>query len=148
MVEQVEYIASLNGPADEATQKRIEAIKREAARAMAAKTSDAGPKILGVPAAYWADLNAYDPAAAAAQLSLPLLILQGGRDYQVTADDLQRFKTALAGRPNVSIREFPRLNHLFMSGDGKSRPEEYRTAGHVDAEVIGVLTRFVAGLQR
>ena len=147
-VEQVEYIASLNGPADEAAQRRIEAIKREAARAMAAKANDAGPKILGVPPAYWADLNAYDPAAAAAQLSLPLLILQGGRDYQVTAEDLQRFKTALAGRPNVTIREFPRLNHLFMSGDGKSRPEEYRKAGHVDAEVIEVLAGFVARLAR
>jgi dienelactone hydrolase len=148
MVEQVEYIASLNGPADEATQKRIEAIKAEAARAMAAKASDAGAKILGVPAAYWADLNAYDPATAAAQLTQPLLILQGGRDYQVTADDLQRFKTALAGRPNVTIREFPRLNHLFMSGDGKSRPEEYSKAGHVDAEVIEALAGFVAGLPK
>jgi len=37
-----------------------------------------------------------DPAATAAKLSMPLLILQGGRDYQVTAEDLQRFQAALA----------------------------------------------------
>jgi len=54
----------------------------------------------------------------------------------------------LAGRPNVTIREFPRLNHLFISGDGKSRPEEYRKAGHVDAEVIRVLAGFVGGLAK
>jgi dienelactone hydrolase len=105
MVEQSEYIATLDGPADETVKTRIDAIKTEAARAMAAKASDVGPMILGAPAAYWADLNTYDPAATAAKLSLPLLILQGGRDYQVTAADLQRFKTALAGHPNVTIRE-------------------------------------------
>jgi dienelactone hydrolase len=148
MVEQLQYMATLDGPADEATKQRIEEIRGEAARAMAAKADDVGPNILGAPAAYWADLNAFDPAAAAAQLSLPLMILQGGRDYQVTADDLRRFKAALAGRPNVTIRELPRLNHLFMAGDGKSRPEEYGKAGHVDAEVIEALAAFVAGLPK
>ncbi len=121
-------------------------IKLEAARALAAQPGDAWRKILGAAPSYWADLNAYDPAAAAARLSRPLLIVQGDRDYQVTADDLQRFKTALAGHPNVTIREFPRLNHLFMSGDGKSRPEEYRRPGHVDAEVIETLVQFVSSL--
>ncbi|HLN09628.1 MAG TPA: dienelactone hydrolase family protein [Xanthobacteraceae bacterium] len=148
LVEQVEYIAMLHGPADEAATKRITEIKLEAARALAAQPGDAGRKILGAAPGYWADLNAYDPAAAAARLSRPLLIVQGDRDYQVTADDLQRFKTALAGHPNVTIREFPRLNHLFMSGDGKSRPEEYRRPGHVDAEVIETLVQFVSSLPK
>jgi fermentation-respiration switch protein FrsA (DUF1100 family) len=115
---------------------------------MAAKASDIGMTIFGVPAPYWADLNAYDPAASAAMLSLPLLILQGGRDYQVTAADLQRLKTALAGHPNVTIREFQRLNHLFMSGEGKGRPQEYQLPGHVDAAVIETLAGFVTGLPK
>jgi uncharacterized protein len=147
-VAQVEYIAALGGPPDDTTQKRIEAIRSEATRAMAAKAGDTGPNILGVPPSYWADLNAYDPAATAAKLSLPILILQGGRDYQVTAPDLQRFKSALAEHRNVTIREFPRLNHLFMAGEGKSRPEEYGKAGHVEAEVIAALADFVEGLPR
>jgi dienelactone hydrolase len=145
MVEQVEYITALKGPADETIRKRIDEMKSEAARAMAAKAGDT-TRVLAAPASYWADLNAYDPAATAARLSLPLLLLQGGRDYQVTAADLQRFKTALADRTNVTIREFPRLNHLFMDGDSKSRPEEYSKAGHVDAAVIEALAGFVSGL--
>jgi uncharacterized protein len=148
MVEQIEYLATLDGPADEAAKRRIEQIKADAARAMAAKAGDAGVKIFGVPAPYWADLNTYDPAATAAKLSLPMLIMQGGRDYQVTADYLQGFKAALAGHPNVTFREFPRLNHLFMVGEGKSRPEEYRKPGHVDAAVIETLVGFVAGLSK
>jgi dienelactone hydrolase len=147
-VEQVEYLASLDGPPDQAAQQQIEQIKAEAARALAAKPGDAGPPIMGVPPAYWADLNAYDAAATAAKLSIPLLALQGGRDYQVTSADLQRFKVALAGHPNVTIREFHQLNHLFIAGDGKSRPEEYTKPGHVDPAVIDTVAAFIAGLQK
>ena len=148
LVEQTEYLLALNGPADDVARQRIEAMKREAARAMAAKPGDVGPPILGIPPGYWADLNAYDPAATAARLSLPLLILQGGRDYQVTAENLKRFKTALAGHPNVTIREFPSLNHLFVSGEGISRPEEYQRPGHIDAAVIETLAGFVSSLPK
>jgi uncharacterized protein len=147
-VEQVEYLAGLSGPLDEPAKKQIEQIKSEAARALAAKPGDVGPPIMGVPPAYWADLNAYDPAAAAAKLSIPLLILQGGRDYQVTSEDLQRFKVALAGHPNVTIRDFPRLNHLFIAGEGKSRPDEYNIPGHVDPSVIETIATFVLGVSK
>ncbi len=146
IAEQAEYIATLNGPADEATRKRIDDVKFEADRAMQAKSSDVGSKFFGIPAPYWADLNTYNPAATAAKLKLPILLMQGGRDYQVTMTDLQGFKIALEGHSNVTVREFPRLNHLFMSGDGKSRPEEYQRPGHVDAAVIETLTEFVSNL--
>jgi hypothetical protein len=75
-----------------------------------------------------------------------MLILQGGRDYQVTLQDLSRFKAALTGHANVAIRELPRLNHLFMAGEGRSRPEEYDRPSHVDGEVIDAIAAFVTGL--
>jgi uncharacterized protein len=146
MAEQVGYIASLHGPVDDAARQKIDELKHDAALALAAKPGDVGPPIIGVPPAYWGDLNAYDPAATAAKLAIPLLILHGGRDYQVTAADLARFKTALAGHPNATIRELPRLNHLFMAGDGPSRPEEYARPDHVDSEIIDAIATFVAGL--
>ena len=58
----------------------------------------------GVPGAYWLDLRGYDPVAVAAALGKPVLILQGGRDYQATvADDLAIWKAGLAGGPEVTI---------------------------------------------
>ena len=146
IVAQTEYLGTLEGSPDEAVRKSVAGIKAEAAAAMAAKSSDVGSSFFGAPASYWADLNAYDPAATAARLSLPMLILQGGRDYQVTEADLQGWKAALSEHPNVTIREFPSLNHLFMLGEGKSRPEEYDKPGHVDLAVIKALAGFVAGL--
>ena len=148
MVEQIEYLAGLNGPPDEAAKKQIEQIRIDAARALAAKPGDMGPPIMGVPPAYWADLNGYDPAATAAKLSIPLLILQGGRDYQVTSQDLRRFEAALAGHPNVTIRDFPSLNHLFIAGEGKSRPQEYEIPGHLDPSVIDTIANFLAGIPK
>ncbi|HEY4403679.1 MAG TPA: alpha/beta fold hydrolase [Xanthobacteraceae bacterium] len=148
MIEQIEYLAGLNGPPDEAAKKQIAQIKSDAARALAAKPGDVGPPIMGVPPAYWADLNAYDPAATAAKLSIPLLILQGGRDYQVTSQDLQRFEAALAGHPDVTIRDFPRLNHLFIAGEGKSRPQEYEIPGHLDPSVIDTIANFLASIPK
>jgi fermentation-respiration switch protein FrsA (DUF1100 family) len=92
---------------------------------------------LGASGAYWLDMrNYYNPATTAATLDMRLLILQGGRDYQVTPDNLDGWKTALTGKTNVLIKLYPDLNHLFISGTGKSTPEEYSLPGHVAEEVI------------
>jgi dienelactone hydrolase len=87
------------------------------------------------PASYWQDLDAYKPAQVAATLRLPVLILQGERDYQVTSADLQGWRDALGGRPGVTIKSYPMLNHLFMVGEGKGTPAEYERAGRV-ADVV------------
>ncbi len=80
----------------------------------------------GAPASYWLDLRDYRPVKAAAALGKPLLILQGGRDYQVTvAHDLAGWKAGLDGRPDVTIRIYAADNHLFFLGSGPSSPAEY-----------------------
>jgi uncharacterized protein len=98
----------------------------------------------GVPAPYWLDLRGYDPAAAAAALGKPMLIVQGGRDYQVTvADDLTRWQAALGGRPDVTIRSYEADNHLFFPGSGRSSPAEYEPAQHVDPEIITCVANWI-----
>jgi dienelactone hydrolase len=142
-VAQVEYLAALQGPIDDAAAERIRQLKADAARVGAARPGDEGPPFLGAPLSYWADLNVYDPVAAAATLTTPMLILQGGRDYQVTAEDFDRFQSALSAHQNVACHLLPRLNHLFVSGVGRSTPSEYEVAGHVDAEAIELIAAFV-----
>ena len=63
-------------------------------------------------------------------------VLQGERDYQVTLTDLERWRQALADRPNVKFIAYPKLNHLFVAGEGKSTPAEYSVPGNVAAGVI------------
>ncbi len=74
---------------------------------------------LGTPAPYWIDLRDYDAAASAAALDKPILLLQGGRDYQATVDDdLARWKAALESKPDTTIRIFPPDDHFFFPGSG------------------------------
>src|SRR3954469_1707156 len=55
----------------------------------------------GAPGSFWLEQRDYAPVGTAAKLDVPILILQGGRDYQVTvADDLIGWQRGLAGRAN------------------------------------------------
>lgn len=92
---------------------------------------------LGIPVDYWLDLHQQNVVEDAKKLSMPVLIMQGGRDYQVLESvDFTGWKKALEHKANASFKLFPRLNHLFVEGEGKSTPQEYMKEGHVAAEVI------------
>ncbi|MFJ3087786.1 alpha/beta hydrolase family protein [Streptomyces sp. NPDC086838] len=132
------------GPAADAMVATL--ARQAAAVADPGLTPDAPPESLplGFSASYWLDLRGYEPAATAAGLERPMLILQGGRDYQVTvADDLPGWRRALAGRPEVSIRVHEHLDHLFFAGSGASTPADYARPGHVDPAVVDEVARWL-----
>ncbi|WP_328589638.1 alpha/beta hydrolase [Nonomuraea aridisoli] len=91
----------------------------------------------GLPGSYWLDLRGYDPVASAAALDKPMLILQGGRDYQVTvSDDLARWRAGLAHRTDVTFRVHDADDHFFFPGTGPVTPADYTRPQHVDPEVV------------
>jgi len=99
--------------------------------------------ILGAAVSYWVDLKSYRPAETARSLGMPVLILQGERDYQVTMADFKGWQKALSGRAGVTLKSYPTLNHLFAPGEGRSTPAEYEKPGHVAAEVVEDIAAFV-----
>ncbi len=99
----------------------------------------------GTGPAYWLSLRRYDEIATARALPQPLLLLQGGRDYQVTIpDDLDVWRRGLAGRRDVTVRLYPAASHLFIDGSGPSSPLEYQTAGHIDPRVTRDIAAWIA----
>ena len=86
--------------------------------------------------------------AAARRLTLPMLILQGERDYQVTMEDFSLWQQVLKGKANVVYHSYPRLNHPFIEGDGKSTPMEYQMEGHVATYVIDDISSFIRQAER
>lgn len=120
--------------------EQVSAVKDET---LAGAAPGAAKLPFGVPASYWLDLRAYDPALTASQLGMPMLFLQGGRDYQVTAADFERWQTALKGRNNAEFVWIPNVNHLFIAGKTKSVPLEYFRSGHVDPAVIDIIAEWV-----
>jgi uncharacterized protein len=136
IVDQVEYLQL--PPAE------IANVKEEARRIKALEPADSdSPPLLGMPASYLLDLKDYDPVVAAKKLTIPMLFLQGGRDYQVTMKDFALWKTGLAGRGNVAFQDFPSLNHLFETGEGRSTESEYRKPGHVAPDVIDAIAKWI-----
>lgn len=150
IVRQLRYLASLDPDTAPASEPFIEAMT---AQARVVDNPELSPSTqpsdlpFGVPASYWLDLRGYDPIAVAAALGRPILILQGGRDYQVTVeDDLARWQAGLAHRPNVTIRVYEPDNHMFFTGTGPSRPAEYEPAQHVDPDVIADIADWLTTL--
>lgn len=146
VVEQSTYLANADGKLDRDEKKNLAVLEDYAAQIKElpdSKTVDSGNAILGAYPAYWIDLAAYDPVAVAETLTLPMLILQGERDYQVNMTDFSLWQKALGGRGNVVLKSYPALNHQFFAGEGPSLPAEYQEVRHVDAMVIEDITSFI-----
>ncbi len=135
IVEQVEY---LNLPA-----KDQEGIRAAAKRVKTLEPGDSdAPPVLGMPVSYLLDLKNYDPVALAKRVNVPMLVLQGERDFQVTMKDFNLWKTGLAGTKSA-FKSFPSLNHLMVAGEGKSNEAEYRKPAHVAPEVIDEIAKWL-----
>lgn len=129
MRRQLTYLASLHGPITDDTRKEIDKKVQS---------------LVKQAPAYLKDLREYIPGAAemAKSLKQPMLILQGARDYQATVADFNAWKSVLSSRTNVTFKLYPKLNHLFMEGEGKSTPEEYNKRGPVPEYVIDDIAKW------
>jgi fermentation-respiration switch protein FrsA (DUF1100 family) len=93
-------------------------------------------------------LKGYDPAAEARRLAIPMLFLQGERDFQVTLEDLALWKAGMAGTKNATFHTYNSLNHLFIAGEGPPSPMEYRRPGNVAPVVIEDVAAWVGSQTR
>ena len=124
LIEQLTYLASLNG-------QNVNA-KEEAEKIMSS-----------LPQSYREFEVTYDPVATAKKLKLPMLILQGERDYQVTMEDFGNWRVGLLRNNNVQFKSYPRLNHMLQEGVGKSTPLEYNNYTPIPEYVIADIVSFV-----
>jgi dienelactone hydrolase len=134
VVDQINYLSTLSGAVGEGAKTQIEAAAKFA-QDYNSPTLKPGETVsmldVKLPAAYVLDLRSYDPAATAARLKIPILVLQGMSDYQVTKKDLEGWEKALAGHNNVTIKTYPGLCHLFTPGGNPPSPVDYDKPGHV-----------------
>lgn len=92
---------------------------------------------------YWQSVLNYKPLKEIQKVKIPILILQGERDYQVTMKDFELWKTNLKNNKKVRFINYPKLNHIFMSGEKPSDPKEYAIKGIVDEKVIEDIKNFI-----
>jgi dienelactone hydrolase len=146
ILDQTEFLASRSGAPSPEAATAIATLRRQVAVVRSADLTPETPASdlpFGVPAAYWLDLRGYDPVATTAGLHRPVLVLQGGRDYQVTAADFEGWRRAAASRQGVTLRWLPELNHLGIAGDTPAGPADYAVAGHVSETLAGAIAGWV-----
>lgn len=102
-------------------------------------------EILGVSESYWNDILAYDQVEEAKEIKLPMLFLQGERDYQVTMKDFEKWQEELSAKKHVTFKSYPSLNHLLIAGEGAPSPEEYMVEGTVDPQVSEDIGSWIRG---
>ncbi len=145
ILDQFTYLFSLSGPISDDQQRQLDTLREQIAHIKDPALSPDTPsdRLLGIPASYWLDLRGYNPPETARRLGMPMLVLQAERDYQVTMTDYRGWKDALGERPDVTFKLYPGLVHTFMPGEGK--PEDYSVPGHVAAEVVEDIARWIEG---
>lgn len=136
--EQNRYLANLDGSISASEQAHLDALDA----AIAKVHHDPEATLLELPGRYWQQLESVDPVADARDSQLPILLLQGGRDFQVVDADWQRWQQGLHG-PRYRFHRYPALNHLGIAGEGKGTLDEYQKPGHVDATLLDDIAGWV-----
>ena len=90
------------------------------------------------------DMFRYDPAKLAASLKVPLLIVQGEHDIQVSTADA---RALAAAQPNAKLELIPRMNHVLKDVDSDDRAANIASYSDsslpVDSALVDAVSTFV-----
>ena len=137
-LDEAKYL-DIKGPQMAVIEEQAAKIKK-----MTQADEDTSP-LLGMLGPYLLDLKGYDPTGQAKLLKIPMLIVQGERDFQVNMSDFAAWKAGLAGAPEVTMKSYPALDHVLVEGTGKSAEADYRKPGqHVSQAVVDDIAKWLS----
>ena len=143
MREQYDYLYSLMPEVTAEQQAEKDAMFSELDKLQNLDTLGEDETVAGIYPAYWKWLAAYDILAAAEEITLPVLLLQGEEDYQVTMTDFGIWKEALGQKENWRLISYPGLTHPFTAGLKTEGSAVYTRSDRMDAQVIRDIADFV-----
>lgn len=99
--------------------------------------------IMGLPAAYWVDLNNYNQVETAKKLTKRMYIIQGGNDFQVPDTDYELWKSGLAGKTGVTFKHYGEINHLLSPQMEKGDASQYQKMANVSEQLVKELAIWI-----
>lgn len=144
ILEQYQYLYTINP--SEILGNEINKIKEKIEFLNSKKFNLQSPKEklpLNLPAYYWKSILDYDLEKEIKNIKTPVMIIQGERDYQVTMKDFIIWKKLLKNNNKNYFKVYPKLNHIFMEGEGLSKPDEYLFKGVVSDLLIKDIEDFI-----
>lgn len=143
-VEQIAYLANLDGSISEEEQLSIDESTKEQQAVKDIQADSAQRMYFGMlPTSYLYDLKDYNPLTVAASIQEPVYVAQGDRDYQVTMDDYTAWNEAYRDSKNWSFKTYEGLNHVMMEGSNPPSPKNYETRSNVSATFITDIAEFI-----
>ncbi len=145
--EQLEYITSIDTKNKEENLKMVNGIKWQVQNALKPDLNLKSKVMLpfGAKPKYWLMDRSYKVLDEAKTLTLPIVLLQGARDYNVTKKDYDLWVDAMNGKSNFKSYWFEKLDHMFFDGNGMAKPADLNIPKHVDKSIINKMFEFVNG---
>lgn len=147
VTEQNAYLYKASGDTTALGKQQFMESQEEIAKSRLLKLGAIAPDsmIMGAPASYWIDLNNHDQVATAKKINSRILVIQGGNDFQVSLQDFNIWKTALAANKNASFKLYPELNHLLSVQKEKGNGNQYRVPANVSEALINDISLWIKG---
>lgn len=99
--------------------------------------------LIGFPLVYQQSVKRHAGENFLKELDIPMLILQGSVDFQVSPTiDFGLYQEILGDRENVTFRFYEGLNHLMMEGEIRD-VSDYQEKKEVDSQVIQDIADFI-----
>jgi pimeloyl-ACP methyl ester carboxylesterase len=146
--EQLDYVTSLSAETDKEKAAEISnAIKWQVKNAQKSDLNLKSKVVLpfGTKPKYWLTDRNYKVLEEARKIQLPIYVLQGGRDYNVTKKDYDLWLAAMSGKSNFKSFWMEDLDHMFFEGVGMAKPEDVMKPNHVSKKLTEKLAEIVAG---
>ncbi|MGV3710101.1 MAG: alpha/beta hydrolase family protein [Gemmatimonas sp.] len=97
----------------------------------------------GTSPKYWLDMNSPDPATVLRAIKVPVLALQGLKDFEMPPANFDAWVTAVGSRKNLTVKRYPTLTHTFTPSQGVPGPKDYARPLPVDSAFIADLATWV-----
>ena len=143
--EQLDYLASLKKNISETEEANFTALKWQVKNALKPDLNLKSKVSLPFNAKpnYWLFDRNYKVLEEAKKLSLPMLLLQGGRDYNVVKKDYDLWLVTMSDKPNFKSVFYDDLDHLFFVGEGMAKPEDVLKPNHVSQKITDKMAEFI-----
>jgi hypothetical protein len=145
ITEQNEYLYKASGDTSSAGKQQFIESSIDIDKSRLLKLGAISPDsiILGAPASYWIDLNNHDQVGTAKKIKNRIFVVQGAKDFQVSVQDFNIWKTALAANKNATFKLYPDLNHLLSAQKEKGNGTQYRVPSNVDINLIKDISAWI-----
>ena len=148
ILEQTKFISNLDGLISEEEKNQIKIFESYVEELKDLNSLDPNNLPFGLNIKYWKDMKENFSPMMMVNIEKPIFVLQGGKDYQVTKQDFDKWKEIFKNKKNVEYQYLRKLNHIFFETTVDPSPQNYQIPGFISEDVIDVISDWIQTLTK